>query len=43
MRLTTVSAMINGYRLSFIDRSQLPGTDEQPLRIVAPGGKGKPG
>jgi Ni/Fe-hydrogenase 1 B-type cytochrome subunit len=38
-----VSAMINGYRLFFIDRSQLPGVDEQPLRFVAPGGKDKPG
>lgn len=38
-----VSAMINGYKLFFIDRSQLPGAEEQPLRFVAPDGKDNPG
>ncbi|MGD2075749.1 MAG: cytochrome b/b6 domain-containing protein [Gammaproteobacteria bacterium] len=30
-----VSAMINGYRVFFVDRSQLRGGDEQPLRFVS--------
>jgi len=29
-----VSAIINGYRLFFIDRSQLPGNGEQPVQFV---------
>jgi len=38
-----VSAMINGYRLFFIDRSRLPVADEQPLRFVVRDDKDKPG
>jgi Ni/Fe-hydrogenase 1 B-type cytochrome subunit len=36
-----VSAMLNGYRLFFIDRSQMPGAHEQPLRFVARDNKAK--
>jgi Ni/Fe-hydrogenase 1 B-type cytochrome subunit len=36
-----VSAMLNGYRLFSIDRSQLPGGDEQPLKFVPRDRNGK--
>jgi Ni/Fe-hydrogenase 1 B-type cytochrome subunit len=38
-----VSAMINGYRLFFIDRTQLPSANEQPVRFVSSDDKGKRG